>query len=146
MFTTTTFRLPPFNELRREVERLFDAYNTAGVPNFLAGGNTGPAFNIWEDGDTLHAEVEVPGLTMKDVEVSVIGAELTIKGQRKPVQGEKLTFHRQERPVGAFARTITLPYEINADAVEATLRDGILTIRLPKSESARARRINVKAV
>jgi HSP20 family protein len=130
--------MPVFRDLRREVERLFDSY----VP----GGAGGPAMNIWEDGDTLHAEVEVPGMTMKDIEVSVIGAELTIKGERKPMAGEKLAYHRQERVFGSLSRTLTLPYEINADAVEATLRDGVLTIRLPKAESARARRIAVKAV
>jgi HSP20 family protein len=102
--------------------------------------------NVWEDGETLVAEAEVPGLTMKDIDVTVVGDELTIKGQRTAHEGAKPVYHRQERGTGAFSRSITLPYEINTDAVEATLRDGILTIRLPKSESARARKIAVKAV
>lgn len=144
MIATTNFRLPTFHDLRREIERLFDTYNT-GEGSFPSLGRGYPPINIWEDGDTLHAEVEVPGLTMKDIEVSVVGAELTIRGERKPLSGEKLTYHRQERPFGAFARSLTLPYEINADAVEATLKDGVLTVRLPKAESARARRIAVKS-
>lgn len=104
-----------------------------------------PALNVWEDGDTLIAEAEVPGLKLEEIELLVVGTELTIKG-RRPGAGEPNTsVHRQERSAGAFSRTITLPVEIDSTKVDATLRDGVLSIVLPKSEPARVRKIPVKA-
>jgi HSP20 family protein len=143
MLNDTLFRVPTLSDLRRGVERLFESIPAYDV---VTGARPFPSLNVWEDGETLVAEAEVPGLTMKDIDVTVVGDELTIKGQRTPQDGAKPVYHRQERGTGAFSRTMTLPYEINADAVEATLRDGILTIRLPKSETARARKIAVKAL
>jgi HSP20 family protein len=104
-----------------------------------------PALNIWEDGDNLNAEAELPGLTMDQVEVYVVGNELTIRGQRHATADAKHEFHRRERGAGEFARTVTLPFEIDAQKVEATLRNGILNITLPKAEAAKPRKIAVKA-
>jgi HSP20 family protein len=104
-----------------------------------------PALNVWEDGDKLIAEAEVPGLKLEDIELLAVGTELTIKGRRPEVREPNTAVHRQERGVGEFARTITLPVEIDSGKVEATLRDGVLMIVLPKAEPARARKIPVKA-
>ena len=104
-----------------------------------------PALNIWEDGDKLVAEAEVPGLKLEDIELLAIGTELTIKGRRLEIDEPNMSLHRQERGVGEFSRTITLPVEIDSSKVEATLRDGVLTIVLPKAEPARARKIPVKS-
>ena len=81
---------------------------------------------------------------MEDVEVNVVGDELSVKGQRKPAKGENLTYHRQERETGEFSRFLTLPTAVNAEKVEAVLRDGVLTITLPKAEGAKPKRIEVK--
>lgn len=103
-----------------------------------------PALNVWEDGDRLMAEAELPGLRLEDIEVLVVGNELTIKGRRPTPAEIKGSVHRQERGVGEFARTITLPVEIDAEKVEATLKNGVLTVLLPKAEPAKARKIAVR--
>jgi len=88
-------------------------------------------------------EMEVPGLKSDQLEISVVGDELSIKVQRPDLQQEGVTYHRRERPVGEFARVLRLPAEVEADHVEAELRDGVLSITLPKAERARPRKISV---
>jgi HSP20 family protein len=81
---------------------------------------------------------------MKDLEILIQGNELTIKGRRQTIDGDDVQYHRRERGTGEFARFVTLPMEVNAEQVEATLKDGVLTIVMPKSAMARARKITVK--
>jgi len=104
-----------------------------------------PALNIWEDANCLFAEAEVPGLSMQNIEVFVEGDELTLKGHRDTLDAREYTYHRRERGTGEFSRTLRLPVEINADEVEATISNGVLTIKLPKAEAAKARKIKVTA-
>lgn len=144
MMTSYLFPVSPAQQFRREIERLLDSFGVAGDLSSLF--DEFPALNIWEEADTLVAEAEMPGMRMEDIEVMVVGNELTIKGQRSSTDTNGATYHRRERTTGSFSRSIRLPYDINAEAVEATLKDGILTIRLPKAESARARKITVKSV
>lgn len=109
---------------------------------------TGPRLNVWEQDDVFYAEAEVPGLRQEDLELSVVGNELTIKGRRETAaekSGEQAVYHRRERNVGEFTRVVTLPAEINPDAVTASLTGGVLTVKLPKAEAAKPRRINVQA-
>lgn len=138
------FNLPPLAALRA-FDRLVNAVDPF-APATYSNAPGFPAVNLWEKGDTLMAEAEVPGLKMEDLEVLVIGDELTIKGQRPAPTNEKSAWHRQERGIGEFSRIVTLPYEVNSAQVEATLKDGVLTIVMPKAEQARARKIDVKAV
>jgi len=127
--------------LRREM------LNTlSGVaPAFLQQPRGFPAMNIWEDANCLYAEAEVPGLNMQNIEVFVEGDELTLKGHRDTLDAREYTYHRRERGTGEFSRTLRLPVEINADNVEATIANGVLTIKLPKAETAKARKIKVTA-
>lgn len=135
---------PRLDDLRREMDQLFDAVAGPGSPRMTWRSRGFPAVNIWDDGPRLMAEAELPGVEPGNVDVHVMGDELTIKGRRKAMEGEKLTCHRQERGTGEFTRVLTLPCEIDADTVEANLQDGVLTITLPKEESAKPRRIDVK--
>jgi len=139
-------RIPrvPLVELRREMDRLFNGFLGPGPFNPASGPRAFPTLNVWEDSECLFAEAEVPGLNMKDLEILIQGNELTIKGQRQTIDGDDVQYHRRERGTGEFARFVTLPMEVNADKVEATLKDGVLTIMMPKSETARARKITVK--
>ena len=105
---------------------------------------TFPAMDLWEDGDALRAEVELPGMKVGDLDVSVVGDELTIKGERTVESEESARFHRHERCAGSFHRVLQLPVQVDADKVEATLRDGVLTIVLPKAEATRTRKIEVQ--
>jgi HSP20 family protein len=103
-----------------------------------------PPLNVWEEGETLKVEVEIPGVKLEDVEVSFDNGELTLKGAKKVEFKESSTLHRRERAAGAFTRTLTVPWEIKADEVTADLKDGILTITLPKAEAAKPRKVAVK--
>ena len=143
LLASRRFPEAPLHELRREMDRLFESFQGESGHRPLRG-RAFPALNVWEDGECLYAEAEVPGMKMDDLEVFVIGNELTIKGRRQVEAGEKFTFHRQERRAGQFARVLTLPVEVNADKVEATLRDGVLSIVMPKAAAALARKIKVK--
>ena len=134
--------LNPIQQLREEMDRLLTG--SVGERVFAAGGRSFPTINVWEENDTLYAEAEVPGLKSEHFEIDVVGNELTIKGQR-PAAEEGTKFHRRERGVGAFSRTVRLPVDINPDAVQATLRDGVLLITLPKSEAVKPRKIQINA-
>jgi len=128
-------------QLQGEMNRLFDRWTgAAGTPDVY------PSFNAWEEDDTLVLEAELPGLDLKDLEIYVTGGnQLTVKGQRQPPKPERGVWHRQERQFGSFARTLTLPYPVDAEKVDARLENGILTVRLAKHESARPRKIPVKS-
>lgn len=143
MFTRLWNPAMGLDQLRREmndvVGQLFDESSPA-----VRGTRSYPALNVWETDIELFAEAEVPGLKMEDLEVLVEGAELTIRGQRTPTETSG-NVHRRERGVGRFSRTVQLPVEINADKVQAVLRDGVLTITLPKAERAKPRKIEVHA-
>lgn len=105
-----------------------------------------PALNVWEDQDHYFVEAELPGIKMADLEILVADRRtLTIKGQRTPEQCEHGTWHRRERGCGAFERELPLPGYVDADKVEAGLKQGVLTVKLPKSPEMKPRKIEVKA-
>ena len=137
---------PVWNQLQQfqnEMNRLFDRWN-GGSP--FAGPAAFPALNVWEDGDQVCVEAELPGLNLKDLEIYVTGGnQLTLKGERKPNVPEKGLWHRQERAFGAFNRSLTLPFPVDPDKVDARLENGVLRVQLTKHESARPRKIPVKA-
>ena len=128
-------------QFQTEMNRLFDRWG-----NEQGGGlATFPAVNVWEDNETVTVEAELPGLDLKDLEIYVTGGnQLTLKGERKANAPEKGVWHRQERGFGKFARSLTLPFNVDADKVDARFENGVLLVTLPKHESARPRKINVK--
>jgi HSP20 family protein len=124
----------PLSELTNRMDWLREELE----PAFL------PALNVWEEGENLKVEVEIPGVKLEDVEVAFDKGELTIKGEKKVEIKESATLHRRERLAGSFTRTMTVPWEIKADEVSAELKDGILTVTLPKAEAAKPRKVAVK--
>jgi len=132
----------PLRQLRNEMDRLVSGFvQQAGDGlNFLRGQ---PAINLWETPDNLLFECELPGVKSEQLDISVVGDELTLKIQQPDLQESGVTFHRRERPVGVFGRVVALPVPVEADRVEAKLRDGVLTVTLPKAESAKPRKIHV---
>jgi HSP20 family protein len=131
----------PYVDLRREIDRLFDAFS--GGDGGSGRARVFPAVNLWEKGDNFYLEAELPGVNRDDLDISAAGNELTLRGQRGAPQGENVTCHRQERGFGEFNRVITLPVEVDAEKIEALLKDGVLTLTLPKAEVAKARKIKV---
>jgi len=140
MFRHTGYR--PLTQLRGEMDRLlgdlFHAVGPIGAP--VANS---PALNVWEQADMIFAEAEVPGLAIENLEISVQGTELSLKGKYEGPHPAEGTYHRRERASGEFARTVRLPVEVDADQVQARLQDGVLLVTLPKAAAARPRRIKV---
>lgn len=137
-----------YSTLRNEVNRVFDDVfsDYVGARERRPSGRRFPALNIWEEEERLYAEAEVPGLSMDDLEIMVRGNELTIRGERRHEEQEGVTYHRRERGTGTFSGTVQLPVDIDVDEVEATLENGILLVTMPKAESVRPRKIEVKAL
>ncbi|MFQ5496126.1 MAG: Hsp20/alpha crystallin family protein, partial [Phycisphaerae bacterium] len=131
-----------------EMDRLFDEV-FGGLPTLASGLTPAPVFpalNVWEDADHVYVEAELPGLKLDDVELLVAGDELTLKGQRTDSGDQDVTYHRKERGTGRFSRALRLPVEVTAGEVDATLRDGVLRVTLPKAEEVRPRKVEVKAL
>ena len=128
--------------IRDEMSRLVEAFGR----RWPALAASYPALNVRQDDNNIFVEAELPGMDLSDLEIYVSGGnQLTIKGERKPVQIEKAVWHRQERGFGKFTRVLTLPVPVDTDKVQARLANGILTITLPKSEEAKPKKIAVKA-
>lgn len=103
-----------------------------------------PRTNLSDSGDNLHIVAEVPGVAKDDLQVKIQGNYLEISGSRKADTPDGYKTHRNERGAGFFSRSFTLPYEVDAAKVEATLKDGLLNLRLPKAESAKPRQITIQ--
>ncbi|MBL1217968.1 MAG: Hsp20/alpha crystallin family protein [Planctomycetes bacterium] len=132
----------PFGRLIGDLDRELDAMRSQ--TRYAAPAS--PLINLWEDDRAFHLEAEVPGLTMESLEITVEGDELTISGKRELPCTADTVCHRRERIEGAFKRSIRLATQVKTDEVEASLKNGVLAITLPKSEQALPRRIEVKAV
>lgn len=134
----------PFREmsrLRREMDSLM-----SGIPGETPlGSGVFPALNVVEEGDKLVVTAEIPGVVADELDISIEGTTLAIRGERKLEQAENVNYHRRERKAGRFQKALTLPYEVNADAVEASCRDGVLKLVLPKAEHAKPKKITLRA-
>lgn len=102
-----------------------------------------PAFNIWSNDDGATLTSELPGVSMDDLDITVSGKEITIRGSRKADVDENTRFVRHERPSGEFTRSFRLPYQIDSAKVEAKLANGILRIELPRAENDKPRKISI---
>ena len=125
--------------LRREMNRLFARTSPWEAPEF-------PAMNIWVQDHNALVTAELPGIDAKDLDISVIGDAMTLSGHREAVvlkEGE--SYHRQERGSGSFARTVRLPFRIEADKVSAKYERGILQITLPRAEEDKPKKIQIKS-
>jgi HSP20 family protein len=129
--------------LRREMNRLFDQVDRGPGANVIAGY---PAMNIWSDADGVLVTAELPGANLDELDIAVQGNTLTLKGSRpRPEMSEEMVVHRQERSYGQFRRVLQLPFEVEANAVEAAYENGVLQITLPRAESAKPKKIEVKS-
>jgi len=130
--------------LRSELDRLFEGFYTPG--SFSRDlSSLSPAVDVEETPDAYVFRADLPGVTSKDVKVTVSGDTLTLRGERKrEEQKSEGSLHRFERQYGAFERTFTLGTPVRPDQVKATTRDGVLEIRVPKADEARAREVEVQ--
>lgn len=139
--------IPQLGRFRNEMDRLLSDFlgRSAGMAEIEETSRGFPAVNVWQQDDEVFVEAEVPGLKSGDIEISVVGNGLSLKGRRPDVPPEQAKFHRRERGVGDFNRVLRLPVEVDSEKVQAKLADGVLLITLPKAEAAKPRRIPVSA-
>ena len=139
----------PFNELDRiqdEINRIFEDPFSLATPSTGFFEGWAPSIDIYEDKDKVTIKAEVPGMKKEDIQITVNGNTLTISGERKHEERKKEgeTF-REERFFGRFQRSITLPAPVDPNRIQATYKDGVLTIECPKTEEAKPKQIQVKA-
>jgi len=138
-------QLGELDRMRREMDRLWDNITRDHHPS-TSEYDWVPSLDLSDRGDTLVAELEVPGMDPKDLDISVTGDVLTISGEKKREREEKeQNYHLVERSYGKFSRSVRLPSTVDPDRVEASYKDGILTITLDKTEQAKIKKIEVKA-
>ncbi len=127
---------------RNEVNRLLDFSWPSRDPGLVSGWS--PALDVFDDKDNLVVTAELPGLKKDEINLSLHDGVLTISGERKhePEAREGGTF-RSERYFGKFQRSVTLPSTVDANKVNASYKDGILTVELPKAEEAKPKQIAV---
>lgn len=133
-------------DLQREINRMFDRFFRGfEEEEELKMMKWSPRVDISETDDEYIVRADVPGVSKDDIKITIKDNVLTISGEKKQEKETKNeNFHRIERVYGSFTRTFTLPSAVKVDKVEARFKDGVLTIKLPKVEEAKAKEIEVK--
>ena len=135
----------PFDALRREMNHLFFDFERGypGVSRETSG--SWPRATLEDTGAAFVVRAELPGVEDKALELSAEQGSLTIKGERKDTPPEGYSAHRKERTAFRFSRSFALPAKVDVDGVQAVLKNGVLTVTLPKAKEAQPRQISVKA-
>jgi HSP20 family protein len=139
----------PFAMMQREMNRIFDAFNRNwgldAFPEFTSSFM--PRLDISEDVKAFTVTAELPGMSEKEIDLSITGDTLTIRGEKKEEKEDKgKNYHYSERSYGSFMRSIPLPGQVNTDKVSASFNKGVLSITLPKSAATleTSKKISVK--
>lgn len=160
--TTVPERWRPFDSLRREIDRLFEDFDKSGWPSPLGRSvfdleplwrrelNWGatPAVDIVDKEKAYAVTAELPGMEEKDLELTVVDDSLTIKGEKQEEKEEKEEgYHLHERRFGSFERRFRIPEGVDTDKIEASFKNGVLTVTLPKKPEAqrKQKKIDVKS-
>jgi HSP20 family protein len=128
--------------MRSEMDRLFAGF-MGRAPLTAADSGVFPALHVIEESERLLVHAELPGVRPEDIEISIEGNTLTLRGERKMEDVGSVSYHRRERAAGRFQKALTLPVEVNPDAVEAKCEHGMLKLVLPKAEHAKPKKIPV---
>ncbi len=129
----------PFRELRRLQEEMDRLSRSATSPQGF------PAINVYAHQDGIVITAELPGVKEDDLDITVHRDTVTLRGQRQDQPEGAQGYHRRERRTGSFGRTFSLPFNVDPQRVEATLRNGILTLTLHRPEQDKPKRIRVSA-
>ncbi|MDR2861820.1 MAG: Hsp20/alpha crystallin family protein [Syntrophobacterales bacterium] len=124
--------------LHNEMSRLFSSVAPQTVHEY-------PPINVWSGEDNAIVTAEMPGIDPSVLDISVIGDTLTISGKIEPEEIKGGVYHRQERNYGYFKRILQLPFHVNAEKVEARYENGILQVKLPRSEDDKPRKVMIQA-
>jgi len=139
----------PFREvsrLRREMDRLWEDFFGPGPRGLRPWTEEWtPALDVAETPEQVTVKAEVPGIDPKEIDISLVGDLLTIKGEKKSEREEKKeNYHLVERSYGSFSRSLRLPTPVDADKIEAKYEKGVLTITCPKKEPVKPKAIEIK--
>ncbi|HKK32573.1 MAG TPA: Hsp20/alpha crystallin family protein [Desulfomicrobiaceae bacterium] len=129
-----------FHDLPRQMDAIFDEMWRSG--EFGQRRMAYPPVNITEDEQSIYVSAEIPGMKIEDIDLTLTEGSLVIKGKRVPESGN---YYRQERPTGNFQRVVNVNVPVNAEAVTASMKNGVLAVSLPKSEESRPRKISIAA-
>src|SRR5262249_5142605 len=149
-FRPLSSAIDPFRditEMQSEMNRLFDGFFGRGNQGVGVERVWTPSVDLYETKDELVVKTELPGLTDKDIHLSITGDMLAIRGERvwnHDVKQE--SYYRGERWFGKFERALPLPIAVQADKVSASYRDGVLTVTLPKAEEIKSKEIKINAL
>lgn len=130
--------LSPFFGVSRDFDRLLDGFFAPLTYSQRRGSY--PPLNLSEDDVNLYVTMEVPGLPIEDLEITLTDSTLVIRGERKPEEGK---YYRRERSHGVFQRVVNINAPVDRDKVKASLKDGVLEIALPKAEEFKPRKISI---
>lgn len=134
-----------FEQLER-MRRQFDRFlsDDFGGHRGLLSAGVYPQINMTEDTDKLYIRAELPGVKSDDIKMQATAKNVSISGERKiEAENEGVRYHRSEREAGKFSRIIAMPIEIDPDRIEAKMKDGILTIHVPKADAVKPRQITI---
>jgi HSP20 family protein len=138
-------RYNPRNDFRTLQSRFFEPF--FGRFNFmddaLTSGTWAPPVDVAEDSEKIHVKVEVPGMEEKDLRIHYEDGLLTVSGERQFERKDDQNYHRIERAYGSFVRTFSLPRSVDAAAITASYRNGVLEISIPKKEEAKPKQIQI---
>ena len=144
MWTQVINRRPAnIDVFRSQMNRLFSDFDTV-YADFAQTGETIPYTTMHDTGDQFVLQAEVPDMSKDDIQIKIQGNYLEISGNRKTEVPEGYKAHRTERSASSFTRSFTLASDVNVDTVEAELDDGILSLKLPKVETAKVKQIEIK--
>jgi HSP20 family protein len=133
-------------QMREEMDRLFSQFvrRGDGEEGTWERGIWAPPVDIYETDDAFMLKAELPGFSKEDVQIELHDNRLTMRGERKhETEVKEEQYHRRERAYGRFERAFWLPTPVDADKIQATFKDGVLELRLPKSEAAKPKRITI---
>lgn len=133
--------------VQREINRLFDNFFHGDVQadDSFFSSVWAPAVDIAEQDDQYVVKIELPGVNKDDVKITLESNILTIRGEKKQEKENKEdNYHKMERSYGSFQRSFTLPATVKSDKIDASFKDGILTVSLPKAEEAKPKQIDIK--
>jgi len=137
--------IDPFDlvtDLQDDMNHLFSSTLHRGPQSSF--GEFFPSLEVKEDENQFSLHLDIPGMERKDLDISVVGNTLTVKGERKEEENKKgKGYFYSERRYGSFQRSVELPAEVDADKVAASYKEGVLELTLPKSEKARPKQIKV---
>ena len=137
---------PLGGDLRQEMERFIDRFESLWEPLATAAGDWAPKLDVSETKEAMVVKAEMPGVDAQDIEIVLTGDQLTLKGQKeKEVEDKEERYHRVERAYGAFLRSVRLPMAVDGSKVAATFKNGVLVVTLPKTPASKGTMIPVKA-